>query len=81
MDQFEAPDFSVELKTALGIEQLGIGSEKLRKEIHKRIALNYLDGASQDTKNEEQLGIGSEKLRRKYTRESLSITWTERAKT
>ncbi len=52
MDQFETPDFSVELKTALGIEQLGIGSERLRKEIHKRIALNYLDGASQDTKNE-----------------------------
>ena len=52
MDQFETPDFSVELKTALGMEQLGIGSEKLSKEIHKRIALNYLDGASQDTKNE-----------------------------
>ena len=33
-------------------DSIGAGSARLEKEIQKRVALKYLDGATQDTKNE-----------------------------
>jgi hypothetical protein len=52
MDQFDMPDFAEELKHAAELRQLGIASPRFEKELQKRVALKYLDGASQETKNE-----------------------------
>jgi hypothetical protein len=52
MDQFDDPDFGEEVANALGMQQLGIRSERLEREIKKRVAMKYLEGASQETKNE-----------------------------
>ena len=52
MDQFDDPDFGEELSNAVGIQQLGIQSARLEKEIKKRVAMKYLAGASQETRNE-----------------------------
>ena len=52
MDQFEEPDFGEELENAQGLQKIGIGSPRFEKEIRKRVALKYLESASQETKNE-----------------------------
>ncbi len=52
MDQFDVPEFSDELAHAEGLRRLAIGSARLDKEVQKRVALKYLDGATQETKNE-----------------------------
>jgi hypothetical protein len=52
MDQFDDPDFGEELANAVGLQQLGIRSERLEREIKKRVAMKYLEGASQETRNE-----------------------------
>lgn len=52
MDKFDMPDFSEELANAEGLQALGVRSSRFQKEVHKRIALQYLESASQETKNE-----------------------------
>ena len=52
MDQFDVPDFAQELDNALRLQQVGIKSQRFGTELHKRVALQYLDGASQETKRE-----------------------------
>ena len=52
MDKFDIPDFSEELANAQGIQALGLRSPRFEKEVQKRIALKYLESASQETKNE-----------------------------
>lgn len=51
MDQFGSSDFSDELASAIGLREAGIHSPRLGKEIQKRVALKYLEGATQETKN------------------------------
>ncbi len=51
MDQFGAKDFSDELAAAVGLREAGIHSPRLGREVQKRIALKYLEGATQETKN------------------------------
>ena len=52
MDKFDIPDFSEELANAQGIQAPGLRSPRFEKEVQKRIALKYLESASQETKNE-----------------------------
>ena len=52
MDKFDIPDFSEELANAQGLQALGLRSSRFEKEVQKRIALKYLESASQETKNE-----------------------------
>ena len=52
MDQFEEPDFGEELENVRGLQKIGIGSPRFEKEVRKRVALKYLESASQETKNE-----------------------------
>ena len=52
MDQFDVPDFTEELQNALRLQEVGIHSSRFSKEVQKRMALRYLDGANQETKNE-----------------------------
>lgn len=52
MDKFDIPDFSEQLADAQGLQALGIRSSRFEKEVQKRIALKYLESASQETKNE-----------------------------
>ena len=52
MDQFDVPDFAQELDNALRLQQAGIPSRRFETEVQKRVALQYLDGASQETKRE-----------------------------
>ncbi len=51
LDQFEHTDLREEIQTANELRKLGLNSPRLTKEIRKRIALKYLDTASQSTKN------------------------------
>jgi hypothetical protein len=52
MDQFDDPELSVELANAAELQKLGIRSPRLEREVKKRVAMKYLEGASQETKNE-----------------------------
>lgn len=52
MDQFDVPELAEELDSAQALRSLGIRSPRFEKEVQKRIALRYLEGASQETKNE-----------------------------
>lgn len=52
MDEFDMPDFSEEINEAMGLRQLGIQSPRFERELQKRVALKYLEGAAQETKNE-----------------------------
>ncbi len=52
MDQFDDPDFGEELANAVGLQGLGIRSERLDREVKRRVAMKYLEGASQEIKNE-----------------------------
>ena len=52
MDEFDMPDFSEELNNATGLRELGIPSRRFETEVQKRVAMKYLEGAAQETKNE-----------------------------
>lgn len=52
LDQFDGPDLADELANAGAIQNLGVPSERLSKELRKRVALKYLEGASQEIQNE-----------------------------
>ncbi len=51
MDQFDMPDFSDEINNATGLRQLGIQSARFERELQKRVALKYLEGATLESKN------------------------------
>ncbi len=51
MDEFDIDDFSSELDDAKKLLDLGIGSETLKKQIFKDLALKYLGDARQEIKN------------------------------
>ncbi len=51
LDEFDIQDFSNELDDAKKLLELGIGSETLRKQIFKKLALKYLCDARQEVKN------------------------------
>jgi hypothetical protein len=51
LDQFDGPDLADELANAGAIQNLGVPSERLSKELRKRVALKYLEGASQEIQN------------------------------
>jgi hypothetical protein len=64
MDQFDDPDFAEEVAHAEGLQRLGIRSERLEREVKKRVAMKYLDGASQEVKNEVAREIEDEIARK-----------------
>lgn len=51
LDEFEHTDLRDEIHLAAELEKLGLNSPRLAKEVRKRVALKYLDTASQGTKN------------------------------
>src|SRR5262249_29261640 len=51
LDEFDIEDFSNELDNAKKLLELGIGSETLRKQVFKKLALKYLCDARQEIKN------------------------------
>lgn len=51
MDSFDDPDLEEEMKVAAQLQALECGSPRLEQEIKKRVALKYLEGATQATKN------------------------------
>lgn len=51
MDEFDIDDFSTELDDAKKLLDLGIASPTLKKQIYKRLALQYLADAKQELKN------------------------------
>ena len=51
MDQFDDPDFQDEVDAAEKLMSLGIESPTFKREVQKRVALKYLEGGSQATKN------------------------------
>ena len=51
LDEFDIEDFSNELDDAKKLLDLGIGSETLRKQVFKKLALKYLCDAQQEIKN------------------------------
>ncbi len=51
MDEFDIGDFGLELDDAERILRLGIGSETLKKEIFKKLALKFLCDVGQDVKS------------------------------
>jgi hypothetical protein len=51
LDEFDIEDFSNELDDAKKLLDLGIGSETLRKQVFKKLALKYLCDARQEIKN------------------------------
>jgi len=51
LDEFDIEDFGNELDDAKKLLDLGIGSETLRKQIFKKLALKYLCDARQEVKN------------------------------
>jgi hypothetical protein len=51
MDEFDIDDFSTELDDAKKLLDLGITSPTLKKQIYKRLALQYLADAKQEVKN------------------------------
>ena len=51
MDEFDIDDFSTELDEAGKLLQLGITSPTLKKQIFKRLAMQYLADARQEVKN------------------------------
>jgi hypothetical protein len=52
MDDFDAPNLEEEVGAVRGLKELGIGSPRLEREAWKRVAMRYLEAASQQTKNE-----------------------------
>jgi hypothetical protein len=51
LDEFDIEDFSNELDDARKLLELGIGSETLKKQVFKKLALKYLCDARQEIKN------------------------------
>jgi len=51
LDEFDVDEFGNELDDAQKLLSLGIGSETLKKELFKRLALKYLSDARQEVKN------------------------------
>jgi len=51
MDEFDIDDFSTELDNAQKLLNLGIQSPTLTKQIHKRLAMQFLADARQETKS------------------------------
>ncbi len=51
LDEFDIGDFSNELDDAQRLLALGIGSETLKKQVFKKLALKYLSDARQEIKN------------------------------
>jgi hypothetical protein len=51
MDEFDIGDFSSELDDAKKLLEMGIGSDTLKRQIFKKLALKYLCDARQDVKN------------------------------
>jgi len=51
LDEFDIADFSGELDDAKKLLEMGIGSETLKKQVFKKLALKYLCDARQETKN------------------------------
>jgi hypothetical protein len=51
LDEFDIDEFGGELDDAKKLLDLGIGSETLKKEVFKRLALKYLSDARQEVKN------------------------------
>jgi hypothetical protein len=52
MDDFDAPDLREEVETARLLKELGLSSPRLEKEAAKRVALRYLEGCGQQTKDQ-----------------------------
>jgi len=52
LDEFDIEDFNAELTDAQQLLALGVGSETLRKEIFKKLALKYLCDARQEVKDQ-----------------------------
>lgn len=52
MDDFDAPDLREEVETAGMLKELGLSSPRLEKEAAKRVALRYLEGCNQQTKDQ-----------------------------
>ena len=52
LDEFDIEDFSNELDDAKKLLELGIGSETLKKQVFKKLALKYLCDARQEIKNQ-----------------------------
>jgi hypothetical protein len=52
LDEFDIGDFSNELDDAKKLLDLGIGSETLKKQLFKKLALKYLCDARQEIKNQ-----------------------------
>ena len=51
MDEFDINDLGTELDDAKKLLELGIGSETLKKQVFKKLALKYLSDARQEIKN------------------------------
>jgi Domain of unknown function (DUF4055) len=64
MDEFDIGDFGNELDDAKKLLDLGIGSETLKKQVFKKLALKYLSDARQEVKNrvaeEIEEGVGGQ---------------------
>jgi hypothetical protein len=52
LDELNITDFGTELEQAAALLQLNIQSPTLRKEIHQRLAMKYLDDARQEVKDQ-----------------------------
>jgi flavorubredoxin len=52
LDEFDIQDLASELDNAKKLLDLGVGSGTLKKEIYKRLALQYLCDARQEIKNQ-----------------------------
>jgi hypothetical protein len=51
LDEFDIDEFGGALDNAKKLLDLGIGSETLKREVHKRLAFKYLSDARQEVKN------------------------------
>jgi hypothetical protein len=51
MDEFDIDDFSTEVDDAKKLLDLGIDSPTLKRQVYKRLAMQYLATARQDVKN------------------------------
>jgi hypothetical protein len=60
MDEFDINDLGTELDDAQKLLALGIESKTLKKEVFKRLALKYLNDATQDVKNRVAAEIESQ---------------------
>ena len=52
MDEFDTPSLDEEVAAVQGLKDLAIGSPRLEQEAFKRVAMQYLESASQQTRNQ-----------------------------